>query len=62
VTLETAPAFITAGAVAVGMGGWLIGDGDPAGIRARARQVTTAVAEARAERPAATTTPTTPNA
>ena len=40
VTLETAPAFITAGAVAVGMGGWLIGDGDPAGIRARARQVT----------------------
>jgi 2-dehydro-3-deoxyphosphogluconate aldolase/(4S)-4-hydroxy-2-oxoglutarate aldolase len=62
VTLATAPAFITAGAVAVGMGGWLIGDGDPAGIRARARQVTTAVAEARAERPAATTTPTTPNA
>ena len=56
VTLETAPAFITAGAVAVGMGGWLIGDGEPAGIRSRAGQVTAAVAEARGERPAAATT------
>ena len=27
VTVETAPAFIAAGAVAVGMGGWLLGDG-----------------------------------
>ncbi len=48
VTLETAPAFISAGAVAVGMGGWLLGDGDPDGIRTRAAQVTAAVADARA--------------
>lgn len=48
VTLETAPAFISAGAVAVGMGGWLLGDGDPGGIRTRAAQVTAAVADARA--------------
>jgi hypothetical protein len=30
--------------VAVGMGGWLIGDGEPGGITARARQVSGAVA------------------
>jgi 2-dehydro-3-deoxyphosphogluconate aldolase/(4S)-4-hydroxy-2-oxoglutarate aldolase len=48
VTVETAPAFIAAGAIAVGMGGWLIGDGDPAGIRSRAAHVTEAVATARA--------------
>jgi len=48
VTLESAPAFIAAGAVAVGMGGWLLGDGAPDGVRARAGAVVTAVAAARA--------------
>ena len=48
VTLESAPAFIAAGAVAVGLGGWLIGDADPMGIRERARQIVDAVAAARA--------------
>ena len=32
VSAETAGEWIAAGAVAVGMGGWLIGDGEPAGI------------------------------
>ena len=31
VTVETAPSFIAAGAVAVGMGGWLLGDGAAGG-------------------------------
>ena len=48
VTLEKAPGFITAGAVAVGLGGWLLGDGTPAGVTGRARQVVAAVAAARA--------------
>ncbi len=48
VTLETAPTFITAGAVAVGVGGWLIGNGATDGIRERAGQVVEAVAAARA--------------
>ena len=48
VTLESAPAYIAAGAVAVGMGGWLLGDGAPDGVRARAGAVVTAVAAARA--------------
>ena len=39
VTVDTAPALITAGAVAVGLGGWLTGDGDPAGIAARGRRI-----------------------
>ena len=47
VTVETAPAFIAAGAIAVGMGGWLLGDGDAAGIRERATAVVAAVAWAR---------------
>lgn len=47
VTLESAPLFITAGAVAVGMGGWLLGDGTPDGVRERARQIVAAVAAAR---------------
>jgi len=52
VTLETAPAFIAAGAIGVGMGGWLLGDGVPAGVRERAATVVTAVAAARAARAA----------
>lgn len=43
VSAETAGDWIAAGAVAVGMGGWLIGDGEPSGITARSRQVTAAV-------------------
>ncbi len=43
VSAETAGEWIAAGGVAVGMGSWLIGDGEPAGITSRARQVTTAV-------------------
>ena len=44
VTLETGPAFIEAGAVAVGLGSWLTGDGDPDGIAARGAQVVRALA------------------
>ena len=50
VTLETAPAFIRAGALAVGLGSWLIGDGTPSGIAERAGQAVGAVAEARGGR------------
>jgi 2-dehydro-3-deoxyphosphogluconate aldolase / (4S)-4-hydroxy-2-oxoglutarate aldolase len=49
VTADTAPDFIRAGAVAVGVGSWLIGDSQPAGVSARARQLVEAVAAARAE-------------
>ncbi len=47
VTIESAPAFIAAGAVAIGMGGWLLGDGEAPGIRERAAAVVAAVAQAR---------------
>jgi 2-dehydro-3-deoxyphosphogluconate aldolase/(4S)-4-hydroxy-2-oxoglutarate aldolase len=50
ITLETAPAFIRAGAVAVGLGSWLTGDGEPAGIAARGAQAVAAVADARTPR------------
>ena len=50
VTLLTAPDFIRAGAVAVGLGSWLIGDGEPAGITERAAGVVRAVAAARGPR------------
>ena len=46
VTAESAPDFIRAGAVAVGLGSWLIGDGDPNGITGRAAAVVHAVNEA----------------
>lgn len=48
VTAETAADFIRAGAVAVGVGSWLIGDAQPASVTARARQIVDAVTEARA--------------
>lgn len=48
VSAENAGDFIRAGAVAVGVGGWLVGDAEPAGVTARARQVIDAVAQARA--------------
>ena len=48
VTVQSAGDFIRAGAVAVGVGSWLIGDAAPAGVTARARQIVEALAEARA--------------
>lgn len=48
VTADTAPDFIRAGAIAVGLGSWLIGDGDPAGVAERGATVVRAVADARA--------------
>jgi 2-dehydro-3-deoxyphosphogluconate aldolase/(4S)-4-hydroxy-2-oxoglutarate aldolase len=47
-TLETAPAFIAAGAIAVGIGGWLVGNGDPEGVQGRAAAVVAAVNAAHA--------------
>jgi 2-dehydro-3-deoxyphosphogluconate aldolase/(4S)-4-hydroxy-2-oxoglutarate aldolase len=51
ITIESAGAWIRAGAAAVGLGGALLGtagvDGDIAGLRDRARRVLAAVAEAR---------------
>jgi 2-dehydro-3-deoxyphosphogluconate aldolase/(4S)-4-hydroxy-2-oxoglutarate aldolase len=47
VTAETAGDFIRAGAIAVGLGSWLIGDGDPDAIAGRASSVSRAVASAR---------------
>ena len=44
VSAETAGDWIRAGGVAVGMGSWLIGDGEPEGVTLRAKQVTEAVA------------------
>ena len=48
VTLESIPAFIAAGAIAVGLGGWLLGDGRPSAIHERAAAAVAAVAAARA--------------
>jgi 2-dehydro-3-deoxyphosphogluconate aldolase/(4S)-4-hydroxy-2-oxoglutarate aldolase len=48
VTVDNAGEFVRAGATAVGVGSWLIGDGDPDGIRDRAARVVRAVADARA--------------
>ena len=50
VSAENAGTFIAAGAVAVGLGSWLVGDGEPAGVTSRAKQVVEAVAAARADR------------
>lgn len=50
VTAQTAAGFIAAGAVAVGVGSWLIGHAEPGGVTARARQIVDAVAEARSRR------------
>jgi 2-dehydro-3-deoxyphosphogluconate aldolase/(4S)-4-hydroxy-2-oxoglutarate aldolase len=44
---EDAASFIEAGAIAVGIGGWLFGGGSPASITERARQAVTAVGDAR---------------
>lgn len=54
ITLESAPEFIAAGAVAVGMGGWLLGRAgadDLDGIGERAGRIVAAIAAARAATP-----------
>jgi 2-dehydro-3-deoxyphosphogluconate aldolase/(4S)-4-hydroxy-2-oxoglutarate aldolase len=43
ISAENAGAFVGAGAVAVGLGSWLIGDGGAAGVRARAESVRSAI-------------------
>jgi 2-dehydro-3-deoxyphosphogluconate aldolase / (4S)-4-hydroxy-2-oxoglutarate aldolase len=48
VTAENGPDFIRAGAVAVGLGSWLTGAGDPATIRARATELNDAIRRAAA--------------
>jgi 2-dehydro-3-deoxyphosphogluconate aldolase/(4S)-4-hydroxy-2-oxoglutarate aldolase len=61
-TTATLGDFIAAGAVAVGLGGGLLGDGDPDGVAKRAREALAAVARARAARTAraeATSVPST---
>ena len=50
VTADTAPDFMRAGAIAVGLGSWLIGDGDPDGVAGRASMVVQAVNRAREQR------------
>jgi 2-dehydro-3-deoxyphosphogluconate aldolase/(4S)-4-hydroxy-2-oxoglutarate aldolase len=50
VTAHNAADFIGTGAVAVGVGGWLIGDAEPAGVTARGRQLCDIVIMARTER------------
>jgi 2-dehydro-3-deoxyphosphogluconate aldolase / (4S)-4-hydroxy-2-oxoglutarate aldolase len=55
VTVETAPSFIAAGAAAVGIGGWLLGGGDPATIAVRAAQLLAALPPATPAAPSAIT-------
>ncbi len=43
ITADTVGAYVAAGAIAVGMGSWLSGDGDPAGIATRAGQALAAI-------------------
>ncbi len=47
ITADTIGAYIAAGGIAVGMGSWLSGDGDPAGISTRAGQALAAIQAAR---------------
>jgi 2-dehydro-3-deoxyphosphogluconate aldolase/(4S)-4-hydroxy-2-oxoglutarate aldolase len=47
VTVDTVASLITAGAVAVGIGSWLIGDHDPPGIAQRGRRVVAVIRAAR---------------
>jgi 2-dehydro-3-deoxyphosphogluconate aldolase / (4S)-4-hydroxy-2-oxoglutarate aldolase len=51
VSVQNAADYIEAGAVAVGMGSWLFGDGSAATIADRSRQAIEAVATVRATRP-----------
>jgi 2-dehydro-3-deoxyphosphogluconate aldolase/(4S)-4-hydroxy-2-oxoglutarate aldolase len=50
VSAETAGAWIAAGAVAIGVGSWLVGDADAAGVTARARHIAAAVSESAGKR------------
>lgn len=50
VTPDTAASFIWAGAAAIGLGSWLLGDGQASGVRERARQIVSVVAAAHTER------------
>jgi 2-dehydro-3-deoxyphosphogluconate aldolase/(4S)-4-hydroxy-2-oxoglutarate aldolase len=43
ISLETAPAYIASGAIAIGIGSWLTGNPDPALVRARATALAAAV-------------------
>lgn len=47
VTIESAPAFVAAGALAVGVGSWLTGDGEPAGIAERGARLVAVLGVAR---------------
>jgi 2-dehydro-3-deoxyphosphogluconate aldolase / (4S)-4-hydroxy-2-oxoglutarate aldolase len=47
ITIDNAPAFISAGAVAVGIGSWLTGSGDPAEIGERGASLVAALKTAR---------------
>ncbi|MBA3777895.1 MAG: bifunctional 4-hydroxy-2-oxoglutarate aldolase/2-dehydro-3-deoxy-phosphogluconate aldolase [Chloroflexi bacterium] len=44
ITMDNAPAFLAAGALAIGLGSWLMGDGEPAGLEQRARDAVAAIA------------------
>jgi 2-dehydro-3-deoxyphosphogluconate aldolase/(4S)-4-hydroxy-2-oxoglutarate aldolase len=46
ITLDSAPDFIAAGALAVGLGSWLTGSGDPVVVEERARAIVAALAVA----------------
>jgi 2-dehydro-3-deoxyphosphogluconate aldolase/(4S)-4-hydroxy-2-oxoglutarate aldolase len=50
ITVDSAGAFIRAGAIAVGLGSWLFAGGTPASIADRSRQATEAVSHARNDR------------
>jgi 2-dehydro-3-deoxyphosphogluconate aldolase/(4S)-4-hydroxy-2-oxoglutarate aldolase len=47
VTLDSAPAFVAAGAIAVGVGSWLTGPGEADVVAVRARQIVAAIKTAR---------------
>ncbi len=50
IDVDAARAFLEAGAVAVGVGGWLTGSGDPAAVRTRAAELVAMVAGLRSAR------------
>lgn len=50
VTIDDAAAYIRAGAVAIGVGSWLIAGGDAPAVETRSRGLVAAIAEARAGR------------
>lgn len=47
VTIKSAPGFVAAGALAVGVGSWLTGDGEPAGIAERGARLVAVLGAAR---------------